>query len=210
VFHRRFPEVPVKVASADIRDDIIGFSQWMESVGWLDSEPHMKVKSDQNPDGFDYAGVISILDEPFLDLPLESNRIRVRADYPGSECGHITTLTILEQKILLASDFLYDGVHAWCGPGVGKPEILNWIQVLDDMMQITSEGDWRFYSGHGGQGDESLVSKMKDYLERFLEVTAVARSKQEAIDKMKELFPGFTQDDFLLVHSVDFHVTREG
>jgi hypothetical protein len=24
--------------------------------------------------------------------------------------------------------------------------------------------------------------------------------------KMKELFPGFAQDDFLLLHSVNFHV----
>lgn len=38
VFHRRFPSVPVKVASKEIRDDIIGFSQWMESVGLLDGE----------------------------------------------------------------------------------------------------------------------------------------------------------------------------
>src|SRR5580698_2880956 len=52
VFHRRFPEAPVSVASTEIRDDIIGFSQWMDSVGWLDAEPGMKVRSARNPDGF--------------------------------------------------------------------------------------------------------------------------------------------------------------
>ena len=61
VFHRRFPAVPVRVASPEIRDDIIGFSRWMESVGWLEAEPTMKVQSDKNPDGFDYAGIIQVL-----------------------------------------------------------------------------------------------------------------------------------------------------
>jgi glyoxylase-like metal-dependent hydrolase (beta-lactamase superfamily II) len=37
IFHRRFPSVPVKVASRGIRDDIIGFTQWMlpASGHWL-------------------------------------------------------------------------------------------------------------------------------------------------------------------------------
>jgi hypothetical protein len=59
------------VASPQIRDDIIGFSQWMESAGWLDGEPAMKVKSSKSPDGFDYAGVIQVLDNPFLKLSSE-------------------------------------------------------------------------------------------------------------------------------------------
>lgn len=209
VFQRRFPDVPVQVASVEIRDDIIQFSQWMESVGWLEKEPHMKVKSKQNPKGFDYSGVINVLDEPYLDLSPESNRILVNSDFLNTESGHMTTLTIPEQKIFLGFDLLYDKVHAWCGPSVGQPEILNWIQALDEITKTTSEGSWTFYAGHGGQGDESLVKNMKDYLEKFLEVTAKAKSRKEAIDKMKELFPGFAQEDFLLVHSINFHVKDE-
>ncbi len=150
VFNTRFPDVPIKVATSEIRDDIIGFSQWMESVGWLEKEPYMKVKSDENPDGFDYANVISVLDELFLELPLEASKIQLRADYPGNECGHMTTLTLTEQKAFLASDFLYDKVHAWCGPGVNKQEIQNWIETLDTMLKLASDGDWTFYAGHGG------------------------------------------------------------
>jgi hypothetical protein len=47
---------------------------------------------------------------------------------------------------------------------------------------------------------------MKAYLQTFVEVTSAAESWQAAIERMKELFPGFAQDDFLLVHSVNFHV----
>jgi hypothetical protein len=116
VFQRRFPEARVRVASTGIRDDIVGFSQWMDSVGWLDAEPGMKVRSSKNPDGFDYTGVIQVLNEPVLRLPLAPITIKVRSDYAGGECGHMSTLCIPEQRAFMAFDLLYNGVHAWCGP----------------------------------------------------------------------------------------------
>ena len=200
VFHRRFPSVPVKVASGEIRDDIIGFSGWMESVGWLDAEPTMKVKSIKNPEGFDYAGIVQVLETPFLMLSSESTKIEVRCDYPSSECGHMTTLCIPEQRAFLGFDLLYNHVHAWCGPGVDQAEIRNWIQALDAIRQKTDEGDWTIYCGHGSEGKRELIGNMKGYLQTFLTVTAAARNREEAIGKMKESFPGFAQDDFLLLH----------
>ena len=109
VFNRRFPDVPVNVASAEIRDDIIGFSQWMDSVGWLDAEPGMKVRSGDNPDG------------------------------------------IPEQRAFLAFDLLYDGVYAWCGPGVDQQGIRTWIQILGQIEQETGNEGWTFYCGHGAK-----------------------------------------------------------
>jgi hypothetical protein len=49
---------------------------------------------------------------------------------------------------------------------------------------------------------------MKEYLQTFVKVTLAARSREEAIKKMKQSFPGFAEDDFLLVHSVNFHVNE--
>jgi glyoxylase-like metal-dependent hydrolase (beta-lactamase superfamily II) len=209
VFHRRFPAVPVMVASTEIQDDIIGFSRWMESVGWLEAEPAMKVKSDTNPTGFDYAGIIQVLEEPFLKLPSDPTRIQIQCDYPGGECGHMTTLCIPEQRAFLAFDLLYSGVHAWCGPGVDKAAIHNWIRALDAIRRKTDDGDWTLYGGHGGEGHKELTNNMKQYLETFLKVTSAAQSRQEAVEQMKEFFPGFAQDDFLLVHSVNFHVKEK-
>ena len=51
--------------------------------------------------------------------------------------------------------------------------------------------------------DKRLVSNMKKHLETFVEVTSAAKTRQAAIDKMKELFPGFAQEDFLLLHSLN-------
>jgi glyoxylase-like metal-dependent hydrolase (beta-lactamase superfamily II) len=206
VFHRRFPNVIVKVASSKIRDDIISFSNWMESVGWLEAEAKMKVKSAQNPEGFDYSNLIEVLSEPFLRLPLEQTRIQVQTDYPATECSHMTTLSIPEQRTFLAFDLLYNHVHAWCGPGVDQAEIRNWILVLDRIKRVASNGGWSFYCGHGESGDKRLVDDMKKYLETFVEVTSAAKTRQEAINRIKALFPGFAQEDFLLLHSVNFHV----
>lgn len=208
VLHRHFPTVPVRVASAAIRDDIVGFAGWMESVGWLESEPDMKVRTAGKAGGFDYQTVIGVLDEPYLRFPSGEEPIQVRADYPGTECGHMTTLAIPGQKAFLAADLLYDKVHAWCGQGVDKQEIQNWIKILDDLARAHDEA-WTFYAGHGGAGDRTLLGNMKAYLRKFLEVTAAATTRQAAIDEMKQAFPGFAQDDFLLVHSVDFHVTED-
>lgn len=102
----------------------------------------MKVKSHQNPEGFDYSKVIEILSEPFLRLPLEQTMIQVQADYPATECAHMTTLSIPEQRTFLAFDLLYNRVHAWCGPGVDRAEICNWILALDHIGRIASGGGW--------------------------------------------------------------------
>jgi glyoxylase-like metal-dependent hydrolase (beta-lactamase superfamily II) len=206
VFHSRFPDVPVKVASSKIREDIIGFSTYMESIGWLNAEPKMKVKSEKNPEGFDYSNVIQVLNEPLIRLPSEQSSIQIQTDYPAAECGHTTTLVIPRQRAFLGFDLLYNRVHAWCGPGVGRAEIENWLNALDGIGRVASEGGWTFYCGHGDSGDERLVSNMKQYLQTFLQVTTAAKSRQEAMDEMKALFPGFAQEDFLLRYSVEFHV----
>ena len=93
-----------------------------------------------------------------------------------------------------------------CGPGVGKDEIRAWIHALDAIQEQTGEGELTFYCGHGGDGHREVVRKMKAYLQTFVEVTSAAESRPAAIERMKELFPGYAQDDFLLVHSVNFHV----
>lgn len=206
VFHRRFPNVPIKVATTAIKDDLIGFSQWMESVGWLEGEPQMKVRSTENPAGFDYDNLVSVIDEPYLTLPLSTNRIHIKADYPGNECGHMTTLTIPEQKAFLASDILYDKVHAWCGPGVDRQEIQQWISILSDILAFKDVDEWTFYAGHGQTGDKTLVNNMIDYLQQFLVITESEKTRQGAMDKLIAAFPGFKQADFLLVHSVNYHV----
>jgi glyoxylase-like metal-dependent hydrolase (beta-lactamase superfamily II) len=207
VFNRQFPKVPVYVATQEIKDDIIGFTTWMESVGWLEAEPLMKVRTDKNPDGFDYANVLKVIDSNILILPGSSEEIVVKADYPGSEADHMATLAIPSQKTLLASDLIYDGVHAWCGSGVDVKAINEWIAIVKKIKSETSPS-WIFYPGHGTSGNHQKLDNIASYLETFLKVTANAKSRGEAIEAMTDAFPNFAQSDFLLVHSVAFHVNE--
>src|SRR5271156_5591249 len=77
----RFPATRVLVASQGVKDDIIGFSMWMESVGWLENMPRMKPKSAAHPQGFDYAGNIEVLNAASFEMP-GGGSLQIRADYP--------------------------------------------------------------------------------------------------------------------------------
>jgi len=57
------------LVSPETRDDIVGFSQRIESAEWLEAEPMMKAQSDKNPEGFDHSGIIEAPERPFFKLP---------------------------------------------------------------------------------------------------------------------------------------------
>ena len=78
----RSTSLPLKFATI-----FIGFSQWMDSVGWPDAEPGMKVRSDDNPDGFDYAGGIEVLDEPVSSFPWRLRASRFGLTTPAANAG---------------------------------------------------------------------------------------------------------------------------
>jgi len=118
----------------------------------------------------------------------------------------MTTLCIPHQGLFSGFDLLYSGVHAWCGQGVGKSEINNWIQTLETISRHTKDDDWTLYSGHGAQGKREILGNMKQYLQTFLKVTSAAASREEATGQMKKRSPGFAQEEFLLVQSINFHV----
>src|SRR4051794_32230637 len=44
VMKQEFPDARIVVTKKEIKDDIINFSAWMETVGWLEKEPAMKPK----------------------------------------------------------------------------------------------------------------------------------------------------------------------
>lgn len=82
VFQARFPDVPIRVASPKIREHIIAFSNWMDSVGWLNAETKMKVKSEKNPGGFDYANSIEVLASRSCDCLWSKPRFKSRPTIP--------------------------------------------------------------------------------------------------------------------------------
>jgi hypothetical protein len=131
ITHLAFPAAKILVANASIKEDVIEFSRWMETVGWLDKQPQMEPRSAHRPDGFDYDGNIEVMSASRLEL-LGGGVLEVRSDYPATECSHMTTVFIPELQALITSDLCYQGVHAWAGPGVLREHLANWIAVLGE------------------------------------------------------------------------------
>lgn len=202
--HEAFPVASVIVASDAVKRDMIAFSAWMESVGWLEQQPQMKPRSARCPDGFDYEGVIEVMAGDRVSLGLGAELV-VRVDYPPTECAHMTTIECSAASAVFVSDLCYRGVHAWAGTGVLREHISNWMDVLSSLETRYGGRGWTVYPGHGAPSDESIFSDMDTYLRDFLRTVDEAASDAEAVARMKQLYPEHRQADFLLAHSVAFH-----
>jgi glyoxylase-like metal-dependent hydrolase (beta-lactamase superfamily II) len=204
VIKAEFPDVRIVVNTPEIKEDIINFSTWMESVGWLEKEPALKPQTDTNPDGFDYYGNISILKRGQLILA-EGAVIEAFSNYESAECEHLTTLYSKDLKAFFSNDFVYNGVHPWLA--IDKQNIENWKQQLLEFAHVL-EKDLTIYPGHGKPADITVFEKQLKYITDFEATVATAKSREEAMQKMQELYPDYTQADFLLVYSVNAFVAE--
>ncbi|PJJ85064.1 MBL fold metallo-hydrolase [Mucilaginibacter auburnensis] len=204
VMKQEFPDVQIVVNTPEIKEDIINFSTWMESVGWLEKEPALKPKTDANPNGFDYQANIDILKRGKLVLA-EGAEIEAFSNYEAAECEHLTTLYSKDLKAFFANDFVYNGVHPWLA--IDTQNIQNWKQQLEEFAHVL-EQDLTIYGGHGKPGDISVFNTQLKYINDFEAVVAEAKSREEAMQKMQELYPDYTQADFLLVYSVNAFVAE--
>ncbi len=204
---KEFPGAKVVVANEDIKQDIIGFSTWMESVGWLDTEPTLKPKSEENPDGFDYEENITVLKGNTLEFN-EGGSLQLSTQYKPAECEHLTTVYVPGLNALFSSDFCYSKVHLWMGAGVTNAHIQNWREQLDAFNVEFADRNPTIYPGHGESSDLGLLDELIRYIDDFERVTASASSKQEAMTEMQGLYPDYAEADFLLKYSIDFHVKK--
>jgi glyoxylase-like metal-dependent hydrolase (beta-lactamase superfamily II) len=204
ILKERFPNARIVVASQVVKDDIIGFSMWMESVGWLEQIPRMKPKSASVPDGFDYNATIEVLDRSVLELP-GGGRLEIRSDYPAIEAAHMTTVYLPQANVLFTADIVYNGVHAWAGAGVTRENIANWQKVIAELKVRFAHTGVTLYPGHGAPGGVELLDVIRGYLNDFLAAADVAKSNADMIGRLTSLYPAHEQADFLLAHSVQLH-----
>lgn len=200
---KTFPKAKVIVANEEIKNDIANFSSWMESVNWLDAEPNLKPKSDNNPTGFDYSKNIHVLDGGFVEFN-EGGRLTLNTHYLPAEAEHVTTVYV-EGLGLFASDLGYNKVHLWMGQGVTTEHIKNWKSQLKAFRAEYNSGSLVVYPGHGEPSNIHLFDKMIDYINNFQNAIVNSESKQQAIQTMVNLYPDYKEADFLLKYSVDFH-----
>jgi glyoxylase-like metal-dependent hydrolase (beta-lactamase superfamily II) len=200
VMKQEFPNARVVVTTQEIKNDIIGFSSWMESVGWLEKEPAMKPKTEENKDGFDYENNIEVLNSKTLSLA-EGAILELNSDYSSAESEHLTTIYSKELGAFFTSDFCYNGVHMWLA--VDKKHIEYWKRQLEQFETDLSTQKPKIYPGHGKASDISLFSKVKKYIEDFEETIATSQTRAEAMETMEGLYPNHKQADFLLLNSIN-------
>lgn len=206
---KEFSNAQIVVPTLEIKKDIIGFSAWMESVGWLDGEPNLKPKSDENPAGFDYVNNIKVLEKNIFTLD-GGGTLELKSDYNSAEAEHLTTIYSEDLNALFTSDFCYNGVHLWLGQGVDSVHIANWKNELKKFKKQYGNSSTTIYPGHGNSSDTNLFDVVLKYISDFESTIQNSESKEEANAKMRELYPDWEQGDFLLLYSVDYHMELKG
>ena len=181
ILKQEFPDSRVVVASQEIKADIINFSTWMESVGWLDKEPTMKPKTAHNERGFDYENIIEVLSQDTLSLA-EGATLQLNTNYPAAECEHLTTIFSEDLNAFFTSDFCYHGVHMWLA--IDPQHISNWKAQLDKFKHELAAQNPKVYPGHGKPADVSLFDEVKKYIEDFEAVIAKSTTRAEAMEAM--------------------------
>lgn len=205
VIRNQFPDVQIVVTTEAIKNDIAGFSAWMESVGWLEKEPALKPKTATNPNGFDYEANIKVLNANTLVLQ-QGAILELNSDYAATECEHLTTIYSKDLNAFFANDFIYNGVHPWLA--IDRQNITNWKNQLLAFNNTYKHSDITVYPGHGKPADASVFEAMLKYINDFEQTVALATSRERAMQKMQELYPNHTQADFLLMYSVNAFVAE--
>ncbi len=134
------------------------------------------------------------------------NNLEIKNDYNAAEAEHLTTVFSRDLNALFTSDFCYEGVHLWLGQGVAAAHIANWKTELNSFKQQYTDSNLKVYPGHGDSSDITLFDTVLQYIEDFERTIKVSATKDEAMSTMKSLYPGWEQADFLLMHSVDYHM----
>ncbi len=207
--HRAFPEARIVVASEAIKRDIKAYAIYMDSGGESGSEPALepvlRPRSPSNPGGFDYEKNIQVLAGKTLELR-GGGRLEITDDYPATEAPHLATVYSPDLNALFLSDLGYNRVHLWMGDDIDLPRVEAWRAELVKLAARYAGRQPRLFPGHGAPGDLRMVDAQIGYIDDYLRVVRGAASQEEAMQRMKALYPGYDQADFFLKYSVLNHV----
>ena len=209
VFHRRFPQAKIVVASEAIRRDVKAYAIYMNSGGETGAEPALEPalipKSADHPQGFDYERTIGILPGDTLTLD-GGGTLQIESSYGPSEAPHMATVYSKDLNALFLADFGYNKVHLWMGDDIDRKRVTEWRAELVTLKSRYADRNPKVYPGHGDPTDMTLFDAMIRYIDDFLRVTAQARSREQAMAEMIALYPDYLQADFFLKYSVENHV----
>jgi glyoxylase-like metal-dependent hydrolase (beta-lactamase superfamily II) len=209
VLRQEFPAARIVVASEAIRRDIKNYAVYMDKGGQTGAEPALepplRPRSPASPDGFDYEHWIHVLGGHTLTLR-GGGKLDLTTDYAAAEAPHMTTVYSKELNALFLADFGYNRVHLWMGDDINRERIATWRAELLRIKARYAPLKPTVYPGHGQPTDMTLFDAMIRYIDDFTRITAVANSREDALQSLKALYPDYKQADFFLKYSVENHV----
>jgi glyoxylase-like metal-dependent hydrolase (beta-lactamase superfamily II) len=207
--HEQFPDAKIVVASEAIRNDIKAYAIYMDSGGETGAEPALepalRPRTEQNPAGFDYEHLITVLPSRTLTLK-GGGTLELTIDYPATEALHMTTVYAPELNALFLADLGYNRVHLWMGDDITLERVAAWRATLLQVKAHYGSRHPRIYPGHGDPTDMNLFDTVVRYIDDYAAIVTEAHSREEAMLQMKTLYPDWGQADFFLKYSVANHV----
>jgi len=102
-----------------------------------------------------------------------------------------TVIYIPSNQTLFAGDLASNGVHMW----LGENNIDKWLEQLRAIRSIGSISS--VYPGHGPVGTVDILERAEEYLLNFKESVNNSKTIDEAIKKMRNLYPDYKMPEIL-------------
>lgn len=120
--------------------------------------------------------------------------------FKNGESLENTVIYIPSSQTLLIGDLASNGVHMW----VAENNIERWLEQLKEISSIGPVST--VYPGHGEVGGPELLEQAQKYLIDFSETVKNSGTVDEAITKMKKLYPEYQMPEILegSVRSIKF------
>jgi glyoxylase-like metal-dependent hydrolase (beta-lactamase superfamily II) len=113
-------------------------------------------------------------------LTLEGKEIQI-IDLGTGESAHDTALYVPSTKTLITGDAAFGGVHFWLADGHASDAKSN----LEELKKLDVN---KVLTGHGNNGDKSILDVNIKYIEKFLKVTKKFKSVSAAKKEMLKTY----------------------
>jgi len=139
-------------------------------------------------------------------LQFEDTKIQI-IEVKSGESESSAMMYIPKLGILFSGDVLYHDVHLWLRDG----KFEDWVANL--LMVKGLPGLKTIYPGHGTPANTSLIDRNIEYIQNYIKIVESSKSVQDAVEKMKEAYPGYRMERILQLgvekNFLKMHKTRD-
>jgi glyoxylase-like metal-dependent hydrolase (beta-lactamase superfamily II) len=111
--------------------------------------------------------------------------------FRNGESVENTVIYIPSSKTLFIGDLASNNVHMW----IGENNIDKWLEQLRSIRSIGSISS--VYPGHGLVGTADILERAEEYLLNFKESVNNSETINDAVKKMKKLYPDYEMPEIL-------------